>query len=127
MFTNMDEKLQISAAWYDQDADIPFIEFDVAFRLTHLDRGLSFDDVQDLFDLLSDGEVVPLEICSDQFDLHAMGFITSAKANLLLDGSTVESDFRDFIISIIDDPGYDSEESAYQYRGVNIWLSDLHL
>lgn len=124
MFTDMDEKLQNAATGYDQDADTPLTEFDVSLRLTHLDRGLSFEDVVDLFDLLSDGEAVPLEICSDQFDLHAIGFITSAKANLLLDGSAVESDFRDFIVNIIDDPGFDSEESAYQYRGVNIWLSE---
>ena len=97
-------------------------EFDITLREVQGVNGLTRNDVIDLFDMLNNEMVYPIELEAREHESVAMGFI-SPKAAESLDYDYEKSGLHDFIASILDDMNNEFDTCEYQFKNTKIWLS----
>ncbi len=86
-------------------------------------RGLTRSETTDLHDMLSMNEAFPIEIGDINGNSTAMGFITPDAAEKLQYEYGQESDLGQFVASILDDMGKESEDGTYVFKDLRIWLN----
>lgn len=96
--------------------------FGVALRETEGADGLNRNDAVDLIDMLDADGAYPIEIPAKEHGSSARGFISVRAANDL-EFDYQNSGLNDFIASILDDMGKESDDSQYEFKGIKIWLS----
>lgn len=96
--------------------------YGIALREKEFEYGLNRNDVIDLFDMLGNAEVYPIELEAREHECSAMGFITTEAADSL-DYDYERSGLHDFIANILDDMDNETEDCTYEFKGVKIWLS----
>lgn len=98
------------------------MEYGIVLREKEFTKGLTKNDVIDLFDMLYNVEAYPIELEAREHECSAMGFITPEVAELF-DYDYEESGLHDFIANILDDMENESDNCEYEFNGVKIWLS----
>ncbi len=107
-----------------EDIDIPMIPYyDVALIEKPGAEGLSRNDVIDVFDILDDVEGFPVEIGDINGNSSAMGFITPKAAEKLQYEYDQNSEFGQFISSILDDMNKESDDGTYKFKDLTIWMT----
>ena len=97
------------------------MKYDVALIEKPFFEGISFSEIESLFNLLLTDEVYPIEIQSN-CESSAMGFITSEAADKIDYAYETNTYFECFVKDILDDIDKESEDHIYEYRGLKIWL-----
>lgn len=97
------------------------MKFDVALIEKPFFEGISFSEIEGLFNLLLADEVYPIEIESN-CESSAMGFITSEAADKIDYAYETNTYFANFITDILDDMKNESEDHTYEFKGLKIWL-----
>ena len=86
-------------------------------------EGLTKSEVMDLYDMLSRPEAFPIEIGDVNGNSAAMGFITPQAAEELDYMYGQDSEFGQFISSILDDMNRESDDCTYIFKDLRIWMS----
>lgn len=97
------------------------MKYDVALIEKPFFEGISFSEIESLFNLLLTDEVYPIEIQSN-CESSAMGFITSEAADKIDYAYETNTYFLNFITDILDDMENESEDHTYEFKGLKIWL-----
>lgn len=96
--------------------------YDIAMIEKPFEDGLTRTDIQVLLDWINGEEVYPIEICAEDHECSAMGFITADAADQL-DFDYEMSGLEAFVANILDDMNNESEDCSYEFKGLKIWLS----
>lgn len=96
--------------------------FGIALKEVELDDGLVRQEILDLYDMLDDVVVLPLEIMAREHECSAIGFVTLEAANII-DSDCALPELKVFIASILDDMNNENEDCIYEFKGIRIWLS----
>ena len=84
--------------------------------------GLTLTDTVSLYGMLNAEEAYPLEIGNTSAESTAIGYITPDAAETLEYDYGQASDFGKFIDNILGDMNLETEDGAYHYRNISVWL-----
>ena len=93
--------------------------FDIVLVEKRFDNGLTREEIQDLLSKIDGDEIYPIDLCHE---CSAMGFVTPNAAKSL-DFNYLQSGLEFVIANILDDLNNESEDGAYEFKGLRIWLS----
>ena len=91
--------------------------FGIVLKEKPLDEGLTHEEVNDLFDMLTDTECIPYEVQAE--NSTAMGFINLTDADYLDFNYAEGSPIYSFIQSILEDMDKESETGEYAFSATN--------
>lgn len=96
--------------------------YGIALREKEFECGLDRNDVIDLYNMLGNAEVFPIELEARDHECSAMGFI-AVEAAESFNYDYENSGLHDFIANILDDMNNETEDCTYEFDGIKIWLS----
>lgn len=85
--------------------------------------GITGEDAGTIFGSLKNPEAVPVEIVNENLTSFAIGMITAEAAELLGYDYGQESEFGEFVRSIIEDMANESEDGTYSFKNLKIWIT----
>lgn len=97
-------------------------KYDIVLKEKENPDGLTKMDVNNIFNILANQEVYPLELEALKHESVAMGFITPEAANRIHFNYGFNSPLHYFIASILDDMNNESDNHEYEFEGIKIWL-----
>lgn len=98
-------------------------KFDVALLEKAGEEGLTREEAISLIDKLREDYFYPIELLANVNEYSAMGFITVQTADRM-DFDYESSGLHKFLASLMDDREYRTEDGAYEYHGVDIFLGE---
>ncbi len=97
--------------------------FDIALLQKPCEDGLTKTESMDLYDMLSDSEALPIDLCSTNGNSSALGFITLQAAEKLNYKLSEYSELGRYIVSVLDDIYKESAKGCYVFNDLKIWLN----
>ena len=97
-------------------------KYDLVLKEKEFITGLEKNEVMELFELLPDAEIYPIELQAKEHECSAMGFITREAAKIM-DYDYTTSGLYDFIANILDNMNNESQSCEYEFCGIRIYMS----